>query len=98
MEKAFCINQYLLKVSKLINKDLAQSKVYNYFNIGDAKTGKIEEKVEHTLFYKYKGLDFGIKFKNKLRTKPGLLSDRIYKNKVFRLAILNIKTKHQNRA
>ena len=38
VERAFCINQYLLKVYKLMNKDLAQNKVYNYFNIGDAKT------------------------------------------------------------
>ena len=38
LEKSFCINQYLLKVYKSINNDLAQNKVYNYFNIGDAKT------------------------------------------------------------
>ena len=38
MEKLFCINQYLLKVSELMNKDLAQKKAFNYFNIGDAKT------------------------------------------------------------
>ena len=37
VEKAFCINQYFLKVSKLMNQDLAHNKVYNYFNIGDAK-------------------------------------------------------------
>ena len=36
--RAGCINQYLLKVSKLMNKHFAQNKVYNYFNIGDAKT------------------------------------------------------------
>ena len=30
-------NQYISKVFKLMNKDLAQNKVYNYFNI-DAKT------------------------------------------------------------
>ena len=28
----------LLKVSKLMNKDLAQNKVFNYFNTEDAKT------------------------------------------------------------
>ena len=45
VEKAFCINQYLLKVSKLMNQDLAQNKVYNYLNIGDAKTlAKLKEK------------------------------------------------------
>ena len=45
VEKAFCINQYLLKVSKLMNKYLAQNKVYNYFNIGDSKTLiKLKEK------------------------------------------------------
>ena len=47
MEKAFCIKQYLLKVSKLMNKDLAQNKVFNcnYFNIGDAETlVKLKEK------------------------------------------------------
>ena len=37
-EKTFCINQYLLKVSKLMNKDLAKNNVGNYFNIGNAKT------------------------------------------------------------
>ena len=38
LKKGFCINQYLLKVSRLMNKDLAQIKVYIYFNIiGDAK-------------------------------------------------------------
>ena len=68
MEKAFCIKQYLLKVSKLMKKNLAQNKVFN--------SGKIEGKVEYTLFYKYKSLDFGIKFKSKLRRKPGLLSHR----------------------
>ena len=37
--------------------------------------------------------------KNKLRTKPGLLSHRTKNKKVFRLAILKIiRTKHQNRA
>ena len=76
MEKAFSINQYHLKVSKFMNKNLTQNKVYNYFNIGDVKTGKIERKVEYNLFYKYKSLYFGIKCKNKLRTKPGLLSNR----------------------
>ena len=45
VEKVFCINQYLFKLSKLINKDLAQNKMYNYFNIGDAKTlVKLKEK------------------------------------------------------
>ena len=45
VEKSFCINQHLLKVSKLINKDLAQNKVFNYFNTGDAKTlVKLKEK------------------------------------------------------
>ena len=47
----------------------------NYFNIGDAKT-LIKLKEKYGLFYKYKSLDFGIKIKNKLRTKPGLLSHR----------------------
>ena len=42
---SFCINQYLLKVSKLMNKDLVQNKVFNYFNTGDAKTlVKLKEK------------------------------------------------------
>ena len=50
-----------------MKKNLAQNKVFN--------SGKIEGKVEYTLFYKYKSLDFGIKFKE-LRTKPGLLSHR----------------------
>ena len=36
-EKAFCINQYLLKVSQLMNKDFDQIKVYDCFNT-DAKT------------------------------------------------------------
>ena len=77
MENAFCINQYLLKVSRLMNKDLAQNKMFNYFIIGDAKRdGKIEGKVEYTLFYHYKSLDFGITFKSKLRTKSGLLSNK----------------------
>ena len=67
MEKAFCINQYLLKVSKLINKNLAQNKMHNYFNIGEAKTlVKLKEKYS-TLFYKYKSLDFGVKCKNQTR-------------------------------
>ena len=47
VEKVFCVNQYLLKVSKLLNKDLAQNKVYNYnyFNVRDAKTlAKLKEK------------------------------------------------------
>ena len=45
MEKVFCIKQYLLKASKLMNKDLAQNKVYNHFKIGDAKTLlKLKEK------------------------------------------------------
>ena len=36
-----------------MNKNLAQNKVYNYFNIGDAKTlaGKIEGKVGYILLY-----------------------------------------------
>ena len=38
VKKAFCIKQYLLKVSKLMNKDLAKNKVFNCFNTGDAKT------------------------------------------------------------
>ena len=38
VETAFCINQYLLKVHQLMNKDLAAIKVYNYFKIGGAKT------------------------------------------------------------
>ena len=29
MEKAFCIKQYLLEVSNLMNKDLAQNNVFN---------------------------------------------------------------------
>ena len=58
-----------------MNKDLAQNKVFNYFNTGDAKTlVNLKEKYS-ALFYKYKSLDFGIKVK-KLRTKPGLLSRR----------------------
>ena len=45
VEKAFYINQYLLKLSELMNKDLAQIKGYYYFNIGDAKTPvKLKEK------------------------------------------------------
>ena len=45
VEKAFCIKQYLLKVSKSVNKDLAQNKMCNYFSIGDAKTlVKLKEK------------------------------------------------------
>ena len=40
--------------------------------------------------YKSKGLDSGKQFKNKLRTKPGLFLE--HKNKVFRLAILEIRT------
>ena len=38
VKKVFRINQYPFKVSKLMNKDLAQNKVYNYFNIAYAKT------------------------------------------------------------
>ena len=38
VERAFCINLYLLKVSKLMNKDLASNKGYSYFDIGDVKT------------------------------------------------------------
>ena len=35
----------ILKVSKLMNKELAQNKVYNYFNTGDPKTLiKLKEK------------------------------------------------------
>ena len=45
-----------------MKKNLTQNKVFN--------SGKIEGKVEYTLFYKYKSLGFSIKFK-KLRTKPG---------------------------
>ena len=41
-EKAFCINQYLLKV-KVMNKALAQINVYNYFNIEDALVKLIEK-------------------------------------------------------
>ena len=37
-EKAFCNNQYLLKVSQLMNKGLALKQGVNYFNIGDAET------------------------------------------------------------
>ena len=45
VEKSFCINQCLLRVSKLINKDLAQNKVFSYFKTGDAKTlVKLKEK------------------------------------------------------
>ena len=50
-----------------MNKNLVQNKMYNYFDIGDAKTlVKLKEKYS-TLFYKYKRLDFGIKCKNKTR-------------------------------
>ena len=53
VEEAFWINQYLLKVFKLMNKDLVQNKVYNYFNKRDTKTqekcGKIAGKIEYTL-------------------------------------------------
>ena len=38
VEKAFCIKQYLLKVSKLMKKYLAQTKIYNYFNTEDFKS------------------------------------------------------------
>ena len=36
--------------------------------------GKIEGKVEYTLSCKYKNLDIGIKFKNKLRAFEAVLS------------------------
>ena len=37
LEKSFCIKHFLLKVLQLMNKELTQNKVFNYFNIGDAK-------------------------------------------------------------
>ena len=53
-------------------------------------------------FYRNKSLDFGKKFKNKLRTKPGhTASPTEHKNKVPRLAILKIikiKTSEQSLA
>ena len=58
--------------------------------------GKSEGKVEYTPFYKYKSLDFGIKFKNKLRTYKARLA--VPQNKVSSLDIHNIRTKHENRA
>ena len=49
-------------------------------------------------FYKNKTLGLGKKFKNKIRTKPGLLSAE-HKNKVSRVAISKIiGTEHQERA
>ena len=33
-----------------MNKDLAQNRVNNFFNIGDTKIGKIEGRVEYTTF------------------------------------------------
>ena len=56
-----------------MNKDLAQNKVNNFFNIGDTKIGKIEGRVEYTTF---SALILAKKIKNKLRTKSGLLSHR----------------------
>ena len=45
VQKAFFIQFYLLKVSKLMNKYLALNKVFNYFDIGDAKNlVKLKEK------------------------------------------------------
>ena len=46
-----------------MSKDLSQNKVYNYFHIGDAKTAKVEGKVEYTFFYKNKSLGFGKKIR-----------------------------------
>ena len=63
-ERSILHNQYLLNVSKLMNKDLSQNKVGNYFNIGDGKT----------LVKLYKSLDFGIKFERKLRTYKARLA------------------------
>ena len=52
-----------------MNNDFLQNKVYNYFNIGDAKALiKLKEKWSRFFFNKYKSLDFGIRFKNKIRT------------------------------
>ena len=39
-----------------MSKDLSQNKVYNYFHIGDAKTAKVEGKVEYTFFTRTKAL------------------------------------------
>ena len=50
-------------------------------------------------FYKNKSFGFGKKFKNKLRTKPGLMSRRTKEQTVSELAISKImRTEHQNRA
>ena len=43
--KGILHNQCLLNVSELMNKDLSQNKVHNYFNIGGATSlAKVKEK------------------------------------------------------
>ena len=59
-----------------MSKDLSPNKVYNYFHIGDAKTAKVEGKVEYTFFLQEQKPWFWQKNKSKLKTKPSKLSHR----------------------
>ena len=45
----------------------------------------------HLFYYKNKGLDFGKKFKNKLREQSQSYCHTDHKNKISRLSILKIK-------